>query len=74
MSNRTTYNWDNVLTSFLQSDPNARGIKTGSNAANTDWCMAFAAYRHGHLLIGAEMQAPSAQQVFTDAENILNKG
>jgi hypothetical protein len=35
--------------------------------------MVFAAYRHGDLLIGAEMQAPSQQQVFTDAENILNK-
>lgn len=25
-------------------------------------------------LIGVEMQAPSEQQVFTDAENILNEG
>jgi hypothetical protein len=28
----------------------------------------------GRLLIGAEMQAPSEQQVFTDAENILDTG
>jgi serine-type D-Ala-D-Ala carboxypeptidase (penicillin-binding protein 5/6) len=68
------YDWDNVLTSFLQSYPGASGIKTGSNAAENDWCMVFSASRHGHLLIGAEMQAPSMGQVFTDAANILNKG
>src|SRR5258708_4142001 len=68
------YDWENILTPFLQGYPGANGIKTGSNAAGDDWCMVFSAYRHGHLLIGAEMQAPSAQQGFTDAENILNKG
>jgi D-alanyl-D-alanine carboxypeptidase len=36
--------------------------------------MVFSASRNGHVLIGAEMQAPSEQQIFTDAENILNKG
>ncbi len=68
------YPWDNILNPFLQNYPGANGIKTGSNQAGDDWCMVFSAYRHGHLLIGAEMQAPSEQQVFTDAENILNKG
>jgi D-alanyl-D-alanine carboxypeptidase len=68
------YPWDNIINPFLQEYPGAKGIKTGSNVAGDDWCMVFAAYRHGDLLIGAEMQAPSQQQVFTDAENILNKG
>jgi D-alanyl-D-alanine carboxypeptidase len=68
------YPWDNILNPFLQGYPGANGIKTGSNAAGDDWCMVFSAYRNGHLLIGAEMQAPSQQQVFTDAENILSKG
>lgn len=68
------YPWDNILNPFLQGYPDAHGIKTGSNAAGDDWCMVISAYRHGHLLIGAEMQVPSEQQVFTDAENILNKG
>jgi len=68
------YPWDNISNPFLQSYPGTNGIKTGSNIAGDDWCMVFAAYRHGDLLIGAEMQAPSQQQVFTDAENILNKG
>ncbi|HLI07165.1 MAG TPA: serine hydrolase [Ktedonobacteraceae bacterium] len=70
----TTYQWDNILNPFLQSYPNANGIKTGSNTDNTDWCMVFSATRNGHLLIGAEMQAPSEDQVFTDAGNILDKG
>ena len=68
------YDWDNILTPFLQGYPGANGIKTGSNADGNDWCMVFSAFHHGHLLIGAEMQAPSEQQVFTDAENILNQG
>ncbi|WP_201377294.1 hypothetical protein [Ktedonobacter sp. SOSP1-85] len=57
---------------FLQSYPGANGTKTGSNADGTDWCMVFSATRHRHLLIGAEMQTPSEDQVFTDAENILD--
>lgn len=68
------YDWTNILDPFLQDYAGANGIKTGSNSANTDWCMVFSAYRNGHLLIGAEMQAPSENQLFTDAENILDKG
>lgn len=68
------YDWDNILNPFLQNYSGANGIKTGSNAGSTDWCMVFSASRNGHLLIGAEMQAPSMDQVFTDAENILDKG
>lgn len=70
----TVYTWQNILTPFLQSYPGANGIKTGSNADGTDWSMVFSATRHGHLLIGAEMQAPSEDQVFSDAENILDMG
>lgn len=69
-----TYNWNNITESFLQSYPDANGIKTGSNATNDDWCMVFSAYRDNRLLIGAEMQAPSQAQIFTDATDILNKG
>jgi D-alanyl-D-alanine carboxypeptidase len=68
------YPWDNILAPFLQNYPGADGVKTGSNTAETDWCMVFSASRHGHLLIGAEMQAPSYNQIFTDAQNILDKG
>lgn len=68
------YPWDNILNPFLQRYSGANGIKTGSNTDGTDWCMVFSAYRHGHLLIGAEMQAPSEHQVFLDAQNILDKG
>jgi D-alanyl-D-alanine carboxypeptidase (penicillin-binding protein 5/6) len=70
----TVYTWPNILISFLQSYPGANGIKTGSNTNGTDWCMVFSATRNGHFLIGAEMQAPSEHQVFTDAGNILDKG
>ena len=70
----TTYTWDNILTPFLQGYSGANGIKTGSNDTLNDWCMVFSAARNGRLLIGAEMQAPSEDQVFTDVENILDKG
>jgi serine-type D-Ala-D-Ala carboxypeptidase (penicillin-binding protein 5/6) len=70
----TVYTWQNILAPFLQSYLGANGIKTGSNADGTDWCMVFSATRHGHLLIGTEMQAPSEDQLFTDAENILDRG
>src|SRR5579859_5078938 len=53
------YDWTNIVDLFLQSYPGANGVKTGSNATETDWCMVFSAYRQGHLIIGAEMQAPS---------------
>jgi D-alanyl-D-alanine carboxypeptidase (penicillin-binding protein 5/6) len=69
-----TYDWNNITLSFLQNYPGANGIKTGSDDAENDWCMVFSAYRNGRLLIGAEMQASSQDQVFTDATNILNKG
>jgi serine-type D-Ala-D-Ala carboxypeptidase (penicillin-binding protein 5/6) len=68
------YPWTNVMGEFLQGYPGATGIKTGSNASSTDWCMAFSAYSKGHLLIGAEMQAGSYNQIALDAGNILNKG
>lgn len=70
----TVYTWQNILTPFLQSYPGANGIKTGSNADGTDWSMVFSATRHGHLLVGAEMQVSSEDQVFSDAENILDMG
>jgi D-alanyl-D-alanine carboxypeptidase (penicillin-binding protein 5/6) len=37
------YDWTNILAPFLQRYPGANGIKTGSNAAETDWCMVFSA-------------------------------
>jgi D-alanyl-D-alanine carboxypeptidase (penicillin-binding protein 5/6) len=66
------YTWNNTGIAYLQDVPGANGIKTGSNAEGTDWCMVFSAMRNGDLLIGAEMQAHSGEQVFTDAANILN--
>jgi D-alanyl-D-alanine carboxypeptidase len=66
------YTWNNITTPFLQNVPGAIGGKTGSNEDSTDWCMVFAANRNGHLLIGAEMQAHSIDQLFQDAANILN--
>ena len=68
------YDWQNLLNPFLSGYSGADGIKTGSNGDGTNWCMVFSAKRNGRLLIGAEMQAPSQNQVFTDAENILTVG
>jgi D-alanyl-D-alanine carboxypeptidase (penicillin-binding protein 5/6) len=68
------YPWDNIIASFLANNPGANGIKTGSDLSNTDWCMVFSSYNKGHLLIGAEMQAPSYDQIATDASQILLRG
>lgn len=70
----TTYTWTNILLPFLQDYHGASGIKTGSNDTGTDWCMVFSARRNGHLLIGAEMQAPSLDQAFADAGRLLDRG
>jgi D-alanyl-D-alanine carboxypeptidase len=70
----TTYDWQNILRPFLDAYNHANGIKTGSNADGSDWCMVFSATRNGHFLIGAEMQAPSMDQIFTDAQRILDTG
>jgi D-alanyl-D-alanine carboxypeptidase (penicillin-binding protein 5/6) len=70
----TTYQWTNILLPFLQGYSRANGIKTGSNAEGTDWCMVFSATHNGHLLIGAEMQAPSQAQLFIDAKQMLTRG
>lgn len=70
----TTYDWQNILLPFLDGYTHANGIKTGSNTDGSDWCMAFSPTRNGHLLLGAEMQAPCMEQIFTDAKHILDRG
>jgi D-alanyl-D-alanine carboxypeptidase len=72
--NHNGYPWDNITDAFLAGYTGANGIKTGSNDATNEWDFVFSAYRNGRLLIGAEMQAPSENQVYKDAENILTKG
>src|SRR5437879_10028473 len=37
------YDWQNILDPFLQSYQGTNGVKTGSKAAGTDWCMIFSA-------------------------------
>jgi D-alanyl-D-alanine carboxypeptidase (penicillin-binding protein 5/6) len=65
--------WDNT-NRLLYTYQGAVGVKTGSNADESQVSVVFAAYRNGRLLIGAELIAPSWDQVYSDATNILNMG
>ena len=66
------YQWGNT-NALLSSYPGADGVKTGwTDAAGV--CLVFSAHRQGHHLIGAELQAPSYQDVFADAATLLDLG
>jgi serine-type D-Ala-D-Ala carboxypeptidase (penicillin-binding protein 5/6) len=66
------YHWENtdaLLTTYQGAD----GVKTGwTDAAGV--CLVFSARRNGHHLIGAELQAPSYDDVFADGAKLLDLG
>lgn len=66
------YHWENtnaLLTTYQGTD----GVKTGwTDAAGV--CLVFSARRNGHHLIGAELQAPSYDDVFADGAKLLDLG
>jgi serine-type D-Ala-D-Ala carboxypeptidase (penicillin-binding protein 5/6) len=66
------YHWENtnaLLTTYQSAD----GVKTGwTDAAGV--CLVFSARRHGHHLIGVELQAPSYDDVFADGAKLLDLG
>ena len=66
------YQWDNT-NALLTTYQGADGVKTGWTAA-AGVCLVFSARRHGHHLIGAELQAPSYEDVFADAATLLDLG
>ena len=66
------YQWDNT-NALLTTYQGADGVKTGWTYA-AGVCLVFSASRHGHHLIGAELQAPSYDDVFADATTLLDLG
>jgi D-alanyl-D-alanine carboxypeptidase len=66
------YSWENT-NALLTTYQGADGVKTGwTDAAGV--CLVFSARRHGHHLIGVELQAPSYDDVFADAAKLLDLG
>ncbi|QBD76094.1 D-alanyl-D-alanine carboxypeptidase [Ktedonosporobacter rubrisoli] len=66
------YIWRNT-NELLASYTGATGIKTGFTY-DAGFCLAFAATRQEHHLIGAELGAGSHAQIFADASKLLNMG
>ena len=66
------YQWVNT-NALLTTYQGADGVKTGWTAA-AGVCLVFSARRHGHHLIGAELQAPSYDDVFADGATLLDLG
>ena len=66
------YQWNNT-NMLLSTYPGADGVKTGWTSA-AGACLVFSARRQGHHLIGAELLAPSYQDVFADAATLLDLG
>ena len=66
------YHWENT-NALLTNYQGADGVKTGwTDAAGV--CLVFSAHRHGHHLIGVELQAPSYDDVFADGAKLLDLG
>jgi D-alanyl-D-alanine carboxypeptidase (penicillin-binding protein 5/6) len=53
--------------------PGGAGIKLG-NTGNAGWCMAFAARRSGHLIVGVVLGEPTWQVRVVDVHNLLDWG
>jgi serine-type D-Ala-D-Ala carboxypeptidase (penicillin-binding protein 5/6) len=66
------YHWENT-NALLTTYQGADGVKTGWTYA-AGVCLVFSARRQGHHLIGAELQAPSYDDVFADAATLLDLG
>jgi D-alanyl-D-alanine carboxypeptidase (penicillin-binding protein 5/6) len=65
-------NWNNT-NGLLGTYDGANGVKTGSSP-EAGYCLVFSATRNGHHLIGAELNAPTYDDVMADATRILDKG
>lgn len=67
------YNTWNNTNGLLGTYPGANGVKTGSSD-DAGYCMVFSATHNGRFLIGTEMHADSFDQLFNDAQTLLDKG
>jgi D-alanyl-D-alanine carboxypeptidase (penicillin-binding protein 5/6) len=73
-STHHAYNWQ-TTNKFLSSYAGALGVKTGYTG-EAGYCFVFAAYNHGHRLIGALLHDSdtNADQRFADAGKLLDWG
>ena len=66
------YTWESIDT-LLSTYPGATGVKTGFTV-EAGYCLAFAATRGGHHLVGVLLHEPDANQRFADASTLLDWG
>lgn len=66
------YHWD-TTNGLLTSFPGVIGVKTGHSSV-AGYCLAFAASRNGHYLIGAILGSSQEEQRNIDVGNLLNWG
>lgn len=64
---------DDLLRGALSPYPGAIGVKPGYTGP-AGFCMAFAAVRHGHLIVGAVMRDPSWRVRIVDMRALLDWG
>jgi D-alanyl-D-alanine carboxypeptidase (penicillin-binding protein 5/6) len=64
---------NDLLARALSPYPGAVGVKPGYTGP-AGFCMAFAAIRHGHLIVGAVLHDPSWQVRIVDMRALLNWG
>ncbi len=64
---------DDLLSGARSPYPGAIGVKPGYTG-DAGYCEAFAAVRHGHLIVGAVLDEPSWQVRIVDMRNLLDWG
>ncbi len=64
---------DDLLPGALSPYPGAIGVKPGYTGP-AGFCMAFAAIRHGHLIVGAVLRDPSWRVRIVDMRTLLDWG
>lgn len=66
------YPWTNT-NGLLSTYPGMLGVKTGHSSI-AGYCLAFAAARNGHYIVGAILNSPDEAQRNTDVSNLLDWG
>ena len=64
---------NDLLSGARSPYPGAIGVKPGYTG-DAGYCQSFAAFRHGHLIVGAVLDEPSWQVRIVDMRNLLDWG
>lgn len=67
-----SYQW-RATNTLLAAGSNVHSIQVGYDA-RAGACVVFSAQKNGHMLIGAELNAPSKQLLGSDVTELLNRG